>query len=132
MEPKNTEDASVADTNTEQSAETQVAEATEAPNEAVEAPAAEAVAVEEDGSRNARKERVGLVVSDKMDKTISVAIERQVKHPIYGKFIKQTTKLMAHDETNDAGAGDTVRIMEMRPMSKNKRWRLVEIIERAK
>ena len=132
MEPKNTEDASVADANTEQSAETQVAEATEAPNEAVEAPAAEAVAVEEDGSRNARKERVGLVVSDKMDKTISVAIERQVKHPIYGKFIKQTTKLMAHDETNDAGAGDTVRIMEMRPMSKNKRWRLVEIIERAK
>ncbi len=82
--------------------------------------------------RNARKERVGLVVSDKMDKTISVAIERQVKHPIYGKFIKQTTKLMAHDETNDAGAGDTVRIMEMRPMSKHKRWRLVEIIERAK
>ncbi|MEP0545528.1 MAG: 30S ribosomal protein S17 [Rhodothermales bacterium] len=85
-----------------------------------------------EAGRNARKERVGLVVSDKMDKTITVAIERQVKHPIYGKFIKQTTKLMAHDETNDAGAGDTVRIMEMRPMSKHKRWRLVEIIERAK
>jgi small subunit ribosomal protein S17 len=83
-------------------------------------------------ARNARKERVGLVVSDKMDKTITVAIERQVKHPIYGKFIKQTTKLMAHDETNDAGEGDTVRIMEMRPMSKRKRWRLVEVIERAK
>lgn len=83
-------------------------------------------------ARNARKERVGLVVSDKMDKTITVAIQRQVKHPMYGKYIKQTTKLMAHDETNDAGAGDTVRIMEMRPMSKNKRWRLVEIIERAK
>ncbi|MEM1041927.1 MAG: 30S ribosomal protein S17 [Bacteroidota bacterium] len=75
---------------------------------------------------------MGLVVSDKMDKTISVAIQRQVKHPIYGKFIKQTTKLMAHDEANDAGAGDTVRIMEMRPMSKHKRWRLVEIVERAK
>lgn len=83
-------------------------------------------------ARNARKERVGLVVSDKMDKTITVAIERQVKHPIYGKFIKQTTKLMAHDEANDAGEGDTVRIMEMRPMSKRKRWRLVEVIERAK
>ena len=82
--------------------------------------------------RNARKERVGLVVSDKMDKTITVAIERQVKHPIYGKFIKQTSKLMAHDEANDAGAGDTVRITESRPLSKNKRWRLVEIIERAK
>ena len=83
-------------------------------------------------NRNVRKERVGLVVSDKMDKTITVAIERQVKHPIYGKFIKRTTKLMAHDEANDAGAGDTVRIMEMRPMSKRKRWRLVEIVERAK
>ena len=126
MEPKNTEDASVADANTEQSVETQVAEATNVPNEAVDMP------VGDDDTRNARKERVGLVVSDKMDKTISVAIERQVKHPIYGKFIKQTTKLMAHDETNDAGTGDTVRIMEMRPMSKNKRWRLVEIVERAK
>ena len=126
MEPKNTEDASVQDANTEQSVETQVAEATAVPNEAVDMPAGDS------DTRNARKERVGLVVSDKMDKTISVAIERQVKHPIYGKFIKQTTKLMAHDETNDAGAGDTVRIMEMRPMSKNKRWRLVEIVERAK
>ena len=83
-------------------------------------------------ARNARKERIGLVVSDKMDKSITVAIQRQVKHPIYGKFVKQTTKLMAHDETNDAGVGDTVRIMETRPLSKNKRWRLVEIIERAK
>lgn len=82
--------------------------------------------------RNARKERVGVVVSDKMEKTISVAIERQVKHPIYGKFIKQTTKLMAHDEGNEAGVGDTVRIMETRPLSKNKRWRLVEIVEKAK
>ena len=83
-------------------------------------------------TRNARKERVGLVVSSKMDKSILVAIERQVKHPMYGKFVKKTTKLMAHDEANDAGEGDTVRIMETRPMSKNKRWRLVEVVERAK
>ena len=82
--------------------------------------------------RGARKYRVGLVVSDKMDKTITVAIERQVKHPIYGKFIRQTTKLKAHDETNDAGAGDTVRIQETRPLSKTKRWRLVEVVERAR
>ena len=134
MEPKTTEDPNVEDANAEQSVETQVAEVTDVPNEAVDVPPAPAPVAEdeEEAGRNARKERVGLVVSDKMDKTISVAIERQVKHPIYGKFIKQTTKLMAHDETNDAGAGDTVRIMEMRPMSKNKRWRLVEIIERAK
>ena len=82
--------------------------------------------------RNSRKERVGLVVSDKMDKTITVALERQVKHPIYKKFLKKTTKLMAHDENNEAHQGDTVRIMETRPLSKNKRWRLVEILERAK
>ena len=82
--------------------------------------------------RTTRKERIGLVVSSKMDKTISVSIQRQVKHPVYGKIIKKSTKLMAHDETNDAGEGDTVRIMETRPLSKNKRWRLVEIIERAK
>ena len=88
---------------------------------------AEAVA-----ERGARKFRVGLVVSDKMDKTITVAIERQVKHPIYGKFVKQTTKLKAHDETNDANEGDTVRIQETRPLSKTKRWRLVEVVERAR
>jgi len=82
--------------------------------------------------RNARKVRVGLVVSDKMDKSITVAIERQVKHPIYGKFIKKTTKLHAHDEANDANAGDTVRIQETRPLSKTKRWRLVEVVERAR
>jgi small subunit ribosomal protein S17 len=82
--------------------------------------------------RARRKERIGVVVSSKMDKSIVVAMERQVKHPIYGKFIKQTTKLMAHDESNDAGEGDTVRIMETRPLSKNKCWRLVEVIERAK
>ncbi len=74
----------------------------------------------------------GVVVSNKMDKTITVAIERQVKHPIYGKFIKQTTKLKAHDETNDAGMGDVVRIQETRPYSKTKRWRLVEVVERAR
>jgi small subunit ribosomal protein S17 len=82
--------------------------------------------------RNLRKERVGKVVSNKMTKSISVAIERKVKHPIYGKFMNKTTKLMAHDEKNEAGIGDTVRIMETRPLSKNKRWRLVEIIEKAK
>ena len=86
----------------------------------------------ETNKRNSRKERVGLVVSDKMEKSITVAIERQVKHPMYGKFIKKTTKLMAHDEANDANKGDTVRIMETRPVSKNKRWRLVEVLERAK
>jgi small subunit ribosomal protein S17 len=82
-------------------------------------------------ARRRRKERVGIVISDKMDKTITVALERQIRHPIYGKFIKQTTKLMAHDEENAAGLGDTVRIMETRPLSKNKRWRLVEIVEKA-
>jgi small subunit ribosomal protein S17 len=82
--------------------------------------------------RSARKERVGLVTSVKMQKSITVAIERQVKHPIYGKFVKKTSKLMAHDENNDAKVGDTVRIMETRPLSKMKRWRLVEIVERAK
>ena len=86
----------------------------------------------ENTPRSARKERVGVVVSSKMDKTISVAIRRQIKHPIYGKFIKKTTRLMAHDETNDANEGDTVRIMETRPLSRNKRWRLVEVVERAK
>ena len=82
--------------------------------------------------RKARKERIGVVVSSGMDKSILVAIQRQIKHPMYGKFVKKTSKLMAHDENNDAGQGDTVRILETRPLSKNKRWRLVEIIERAK
>lgn len=86
----------------------------------------------EQQTRNARKERIGVVTSDKMDKTITIAIKRQVKHPIYGKFIKKTSKIMAHDEGNDANVGDTVRVMETRPMSKHKRWRLIEIIERAK
>ena len=82
--------------------------------------------------RNSRKERVGKVVSNKMQKSITVAMDRKVKHPIYGKFMNKTTKFMAHDEKNEAGVGDTVRIMETRPLSKNKRWRLVEIIEKAK
>ncbi len=86
----------------------------------------------EQAPRNTRRERVGVVVSDKMDKTITVAIQRQVKHAMYGKFIKRTSRLMAHDEANDARQGDTVRIAETRPLSKNKRWRLVEIVERAK
>ena len=83
-------------------------------------------------TRNLRKERIGIVTSDKMDKTITVAVQRREKHPIYGKFVKKTTKFSAHDEKNDCGIGDTVKIMETRPLSKNKRWRLVEIIERAK
>jgi len=82
--------------------------------------------------RNLRKERTGVVVSNKMNKSIVVAIRRKVKHPIYGKFVNKTTKLMAHDEKNTCNIGDTVRIMETRPLSKNKAWRLVEIIERAK
>ena len=82
--------------------------------------------------RNLRKERIGKVVSNKMTKSITVAIERKVKHPIYGKFMKKTTKLMAHDEQNTAGIGDMVRVSETRPLSKNKRWRFVEIIEKAK
>ncbi len=83
-------------------------------------------------SRNLRKERTGVVVSDKMDKSITIAVHRKVKHPLYGKFIKKTTKFSVHDEKNDCGIGDTVKIMETRPLSKNKRWRLVKIIERAK
>ena len=82
--------------------------------------------------RNSRKVREGLVTSNKMDKSIVVEIERREKHPIYGKFIKKTSRFMAHDEKNDCNIGDTVRIMETRPLSKRKHWRLVEIIERAK
>ena len=82
--------------------------------------------------RNLRKTRVGKVVSDKMDKTIVVAIEDHVKHPLYGKIVKKTVKLKAHDENNECGKGDTVKVMEPRPLSKDKRWRLVEIIEKAR
>ena len=82
--------------------------------------------------RSMRKVRTGLVVSDKMDKTVVVAIERRVPHPVYGKMMTRTTRLKAHDEANDAKTGDTVRIMEIRPLSKDKRWRIVEIVERAR
>jgi small subunit ribosomal protein S17 len=82
--------------------------------------------------RNLRKERIGIVVSNKMQKTISVTVERRVKHAMYGKFVKKSTKFLVHDENNDSNIGDTVKIMETRPLSSKKRWRLVEIIERAK
>ena len=82
--------------------------------------------------RNARKVREGLVVSDKMDKTIVVAVEQRVKHPLYGKVMTKTLRLKAHDENNEAGAGDRVRVMETRPLSATKRWRLIEIVEKAK
>ena len=82
--------------------------------------------------RNLRKTRVGKVVSDKMNKTIVVAVENHVKHPLYGKIVKKTYKLKAHDENNECGIGDTVKVMETRPLSKDKRWRLVSIIEKAK
>ena len=82
--------------------------------------------------RNLRKERIGVVVSNKMDKSIVVKVERKVKHPLYGKFVKKSTKFMAHDEKNECNIGDTVRIMETRPLSKNKCWRVVEIVEKAK
>ena len=82
--------------------------------------------------RNLRKERIGVVVSNKMDKTIIVAVERKEKHPLYGKFVKKTTKFVAQDDKNECTVGDTVRIMETRPLSKTKNWRLVEIVEKAK
>lgn len=82
--------------------------------------------------RNLRKERVGKVVSNKMEKSCVITVERKVKHEKYGKFMSKTTKLMVHDETNQVGIGDTIRVMETRPLSKNKRWRLVEILEKAK
>ena len=82
--------------------------------------------------RNLRKERIGIITSDKMEKTITISVERKMKHPMYGKFIKNNTKFHVHDEKNEGHVGDTVRIMETRPLSKTKRWRLVEIIEKAK
>lgn len=82
--------------------------------------------------RNLRKERIGIVTSNKMTKSISVEVERKVKHKMYGKFVKKTSKFMAHDEKDECNIGDTVKIMETRPLSKSKRWRLVEILERAK
>ena len=82
--------------------------------------------------RGMRKTRVGVVVSDKMDKTIAIAVKYRVRHPLYGKIMNRTTKIKAHDENNECGIGDTVRVMETRPLSHDKRWRLVEIIEKAK
>jgi len=87
---------------------------------------------EETVERSRRKERIGLVVSNKMDKTITVVVERRIKHAIYGKFMKKSTKFHAHDENNECGMGDTVKIMETRPLSKLKRWRLIEIVAKAK
>jgi small subunit ribosomal protein S17 len=83
-------------------------------------------------ARNLRKTRIGVVSSNKMDKTILVTVQRRLKHPLYGKFVKKTTRYMTHDEKNECTIGDLVRIMETRPLSKNKRWRLVEVIEKAK
>jgi small subunit ribosomal protein S17 len=91
-----------------------------------------AAAQRADTKRGARKTRVGLVVSDKMQKTVVVAVDRRVPHPVYGKMVTRTTRLKAHDEENAAKTGDTVRIMETRPLSKDKRWRVVEIVERAR
>ncbi len=88
--------------------------------------------MEDRTTRNLRKERIGIVTSNKMEKSITVSVERKKKHPMYGKFVKSTKKFHAHDEKNECNIGDTVRIMETRPMSKTKNWRLVEIIERAK
>ena len=82
--------------------------------------------------RNLRKTKIGVVTSNKMEKTVTVEIERKVKHPIYGKFVKKTTKFHAHDEKNECGIGDIVKIMEARPLSKTKHWRLVEVVEKAK
>ena len=107
--------------------ETPVAATPEQPQTATPATGTKA-----ESERNARKERIGRVTSNKMQKTITVAIDRKVKHPMYGKFMNKTKKLTVHDEKNECGIGDTVRVMETRPLSKNKRWRLIEIIEKAK
>jgi len=82
--------------------------------------------------RNLRKQRIGIVISNKMEKTISVSVQRKLRHPIYGKFVKKSKKFIAHDEKNECNIGDTVRIMETRPISKLKRWRLIEVVEKAK
>jgi small subunit ribosomal protein S17 len=88
--------------------------------------------IEAVGVKKNKKQRVGLVTSNKMDKTITISVERKLRHPIYGKFVKKSTKFMAHDEKNECNEGDTVRIIESRPLSARKRWKLVEILERAK
>ncbi|MEZ0608234.1 30S ribosomal protein S17 [Fibrella sp. WM1] len=105
----------------------------ESQQEQTQPQAEQAASVERNAAqRGARKERIGKVTSNKMQKTITVAVDRKEKHTKYGKFMTSTTKFTAHDENNECGIGDTVRIMETRPLSKNKRWRLVEIIEKAK
>jgi len=118
-------------TETETETETEAPSATAAPS-AKSAETAEADAATATATRAARKVREGVVVSDKMDKTVTVAVIERVRHPKYAKFVMQTKKLYAHDEANDAHAGDRVRIMETRPLSKQKRWRVVEVLERAK
>lgn len=121
-----TNPVAAAETASQQEAETPVVAVQEEPKAAASTTGAPA------SERNARKERIGRVTSNKMQKTITVAIDRKVKHPMYGKFMNKTKKLTVHDEKNECGIGDTVRVMETRPLSKNKRWRLVEIIEKAK
>ncbi len=116
------------DNKTEGLQEEQVQETPEVKNEAVKSD----TTAEESTGRGMRKTRIGKVVSNKMDKSIVVSIERRVKHRIYKKFFKKTKKYMAHDEKNECGIGDTVKIMETRPLSKNKRWRLVEVVQKAK
>jgi len=92
----------------------------------------EATATATNVVRNLRKTRIGIVSSNKMDKTITVKVERKIKHPLYGKFLKKTTSFHAHDEKNECSIGDVVRIMETRPLSKTKRWRLIEVVEKVK
>ena len=116
---------------------TQPVQETPIVEEAVEQPQAVATVTpstdaKAESERNSRKERIGRVTSNKMQKTITVAVDRKVKHLMYGKFMTKTKKLTVHDEKNECGIGDTVRVMETRPLSKNKRWRLIEIIEKAK
>ena len=133
--------APVADESTETAVEEAPAEASDEADSDQSAAASETEEIQPEDTaqhalelhhgRNLRKERVGEVTSNKMNKSITVAVQRRIMHPMYGKYIGKTTKFTAHDENNDCGIGDTVRIMETRPISKNKRWRLVEIIERA-
>ena len=150
--PEASAETSTEETSTEASSEGAATEASSEESSAV-APASTPVAAKEDnswgtikkahvepslgkvlgaGDRNLRKERIGRVVSNKMTKTITVAVDRKVKHPVYGKFMQKTTKFHAHDEENTCKIGDTVKIAETRPLSKTKRWRLVEVLERAK
>jgi small subunit ribosomal protein S17 len=116
----------------EQTPEEMPTEAAGSPDETAEVATPAVPAADVEGSRTRRKVRVGVVVSDKMDKTVLVRIDRRVRHPLYKKTVARSNRLAAHDESNDAHVGDTVRVMETRPLSKSKRWRVVEIVERAK